>query len=441
MKKLTLSFAFLFLLLQLSHAQDVSSFLKKAKKSFDKYQQSDEDDKLEEALGYIKNAVYKVDKENDKLAAKVWMKAGEIYNEIALNDYKIFLVNNNHLPIHPYASAKAYEAFQNTVKTADKKWDKSKALDELLKTATFISNEGIVAYNIESYEKAYHSFQTIIEIRDFLNHNEHVSILNKKKEYHQHLFKTALAAKKANHPQEALDYFEKLKEENFKNPVVYSKLYDLYSATDKQAKALTALKDGRTLFPEDEGLMIAEINHYLNKGQLNELTDKLETAIRKNPNNVSLYSTLGHVYNELQKAEADKGNFNLSSSYFEQSMSYFVRALEVNDTYGPALYNIGALYFNNAAIITKEIKSFETDMTANGIRKSNAKHSEMMGLLDKALPYFQKAEAVNPNDAATLGALAEIYTRKNDATLADEFKSRLEKVESGQEIETGYFGG
>lgn len=424
---------------QLGIAQGYAGFYKNAKKSFDKYQQSNENEKLEDALKFIQQAIAVIEKEDDKKAVKVWMKAGEIYNEIALNDYKIFLVNNNHQPLHPSASSKAYEAFYNTVKTADKKWDISKALDELLKTATFISNEGIVAYNIEYYDKAYQSFKTIIDIRDFLNSNQHISILNKKEEYNEHLFRTALAAQKANYPTEAVDYFEKLKDAKFEDPAIYTGLYNLYLTADKQAKALIILKDGRVLFPEDESLMVAEINHYLNNGQLNELTGKLELAIKKNPNNVTLYSTLGHVYNELQKVAADNGDFDLSTAHFKQSMGYFSSALEVDGTYAPALYNIGALYFNNAAIITKQIKSIESDQTVSGIRSVNAKRSEMLNLLDKALPFFQKAEAVNPNDLETLNALKEIYSRKSDASLVSEFKGRLEKVQAGENIETGYF--
>jgi tetratricopeptide (TPR) repeat protein len=439
MNKLIFSFVCLLFCTQLAISQDSAEFYKRSKKAFDKYQQSGENGKLEEALDNIQKAIIHIDKEEEKITTKVWMKTGEIYNEIALNDYKIFLVNNLHQPIHPFASIKAYEAFVNATKFADKKWDINKALDELLKTATFISNEGIVAYNIEEYEKAYQSFKTIIEIKDFLDKYEHTSILNKSEEFNEHIFRTALAASKANYSSKAIENFEKLKNSNFKNPAIYSGLYSLYVKVGKQNEATSVLQNGRELFPEDEGLMIVEINQYLENGQLNNLITKLEEAINKNPSNISLYSTLGHVYNELQKIESEKGNFNLSKSYFDQSLKYFSKALEMNDTYAPALYNIGALYFNNAAIITKEIKSIETDHTATGIRTASALRSEMISYFDKALPFFQKAEAVNPNDSATLSALKEIYSRKKDDVLVNEFQARLEIIQSGNKIENGYF--
>jgi len=270
-------------------------------------------------------------------------------------------------------------------------------------------------------------------------YQEHVSILNKPSEYNQHVFRTGLAAEKAGYDKEAEEHYEYLVDAKFKNPSIYSSLFKIYSNNDKEAKALTRIKTGRELFPEDEGLMIAEINHYLKNGQMDQLTKKLEQAINKNPNNVSLYSTMGHVYNELQKVEVEKGNFTLSKSYFQQSMDYFSRALEIDGMYGPALYNLGALYYNKAAVLTKEIKSIEEDKSARGIRQVSAKKSEMVNVLDQALPFFQKAEAVNPNDVATLGALKEIYARKNDSNMMGEFSSRLEKIQNGEEIERGYF--
>lgn len=439
MRKWIFNLACFLLLSSTISAQDAYSFYKKAKKSYDKYQQTEDSEKLWAALEDIEKALRNVDQEGAKKATKIWMKAGEVYNEIALEDYKIFLVNNNHRPIHPKSSRKAFDAYRSAINSADKKWDRSKALDELLKTATFISNEGIVAYNIENYESAFESFTMIIDIKRFLSIQGHNSILNKKKDYQEHLFKTALAAQRADHPGEAIDYFEQLAEVKFDHPAIYSSLSQLYKLQGNKPRSLTKLQIGRELFPEDEGLMIAEINHYLENDQLDILTEKLEAAIQQSPHNVSLYSTMGHVYNELQKAETNKGNLTLAQSYFQQALDHFTKALDLDGSYTPALYNMGALYYNNAAMLTKEIKSVELDQTGKGIRNTNTKRMKMLQVLDQALPYFQKAEAINPNDRATLEALKEIYTRKKDQTLVSEFSARLDQLQAGKTLEKGYF--
>jgi len=62
------------------------------------------------------------------------------------------------------------------------------------------------------------------------------------------------------------------------------------------------LSEGREKFPNDAGLLFAEINLYLKDGRLNELTARLEQAIEQEPNNVSLYVTLGNVYDNQRRS-------------------------------------------------------------------------------------------------------------------------------------------
>ena len=73
------------------------------------------------------------------------------------------------------------------------------------------------------------------------------------------------------------------------------------------------------------------------------------------------------------------------------------------------------------------------------MKKYDAKKLEVDQIFDKALPYFQKAERVNPSDRNTLIALKEIYARKNKMDIADEFTRRLETVESGGTVNSSYF--
>lgn len=425
--------------IQTISAQNSSDFYKKAKKALDKYQQNDEVEKLNDALTYIKKSLNGIERVDSKKSAKIWMKAGEIYNEAAYRDYKMLLVDINHQSNYPNTAEAAFDAFQKCVNNADKKWDKSKAMEELLKTATFISNEGIAAYNLGIYDKAYASFSKVLEIRDYLNGYNQTSVLSKKGAYKKHLFRTALSAQKSDNPEPAIIYLEELKDAKYKNSAIYSVLAELYMEEGSSKKALSTIKEGRELYPKDEGLMIAEINYYHKKDALDSLVNKLEIAAEKNPDNVSILSLLGHSYNQLQVKEANKGNFTLAQNYFQQSMQYFTKTLEVDDRYAPALYNLGALYYNKASIVTRELQQLEKDQSAKGIRAFSAKKSELTILFDRALPFFQKAEAVDPNDVATLMALKEIYTRKNNTEVVAELSGRLDQINTGKTIEQGYF--
>jgi len=79
------------------------------------------------------------------------------------------------------------------------------------------------------------------------------------------------------------------------------------------------------------------------------------------------------------------------------------------------------------------------DYSAAGTEKFNAKKKEVEAIFDTALPYFKSVEKLDPNDRNTLIALKEIYARKNEFEMSNEFKDRLDRVESGGTNEASYF--
>ncbi len=79
------------------------------------------------------------------------------------------------------------------------------------------------------------------------------------------------------------------------------------------------------------------------------------------------------------------------------------------------------------------------DFSSAGLKKLKVLRDEVMALFDQSLPFFQKAEGINPNDINTLIALNEIYARKEEETLSAEFKKRLELVKGGGKNAASYF--
>ena len=198
------------------------------------------------------------------------------------------------------------------------------------------------------------------------------------------------------------------------------------------------LTEGRAKHPDDSGLLFAEINVYLKKGKLDELTDRLKQAIVKEPTNIGLYVTLGNVYDNLyQTATKDKDDAK-AKEYFELAKSYYTQATEKDPKNVDAVYSLGALYYNKAAVRTQEMNAMPDDFSSAGLKKLQAMKDEVMALFDQALPYFQKAESLDPNDMNTLIALNEIYARKEDE-LSTEFKKRLDTVKEGGKNATSHF--
>ena len=224
----------------------------------------------------------------------------------------------------------------------------------------------------------------------------------------------------------------------YEKAAIYEALYKVKAEEDIDA-AYKYIEEGRKLFPDDVSLLFAEINHFLRINKLNELIEKLELAIAKEPDNVSLYSTMGNVYDNLYQKEAQEGNAEKSQEYFDKALSYYKQATEKDPTYSDAVYSMGALYYNKAAAMTLELNKLAEDYSKEGLKKYEKLKDQIFSEFDEALPYFQKAEALNPNDMNTLIALKEIYARKDDLEKSNVFKERLDKVQAGETIDSSYF--
>jgi len=217
-------------------------------------------------------------------------------------------------------------------------------------------------------------------------------------------------------------------------------LYNLKAKKTSPEEAYPILENARKQFPDDLSLLFAEINHYLKLQKMNELITRLETAIKMEPTNVSLYSVMGNVYDNLhQKTVKDAGDMAVAEGYFNKSLEYFNKAIELDPKNVEALYSIGALFYNKAALTSQKMNALSEDYSKEGLKKFNDLKAIVFKQFDESLPYFQRAESINPNDMNTLIALKEIYAKKDQLDLSKEFKTRLELVQGGGKNEKSYF--
>ena len=239
-----------------------------------------------------------------------------------------------------------------------------------------------------------------------------------------HTFYTAISGYYGDEGEEVLPLFKKLHGMGSEEPLVYEALYSIVSKTDKEA-ALGYLTDGRKKFPDNTSLLFSEINYYLTEGKLDKLIDNLKAAIAAEPDNVSVKNTTGNVYEQLAAKEKEAGNTEKANEYMDLAKDYYGQALTQKPEDFDANYSIGALYYNDAAAMTSKINEYAQDYSAEGTKKYNEANEKMMGLFEKALPYFEKAYSVKPEDTNTMIALKEIYVRQNNMDKANELKAKL----------------
>ena len=174
--------------------------------------------------------------------------------------------------------------------------------------------------------------------------------------------------------------------------------------------------------------MFAEINDALARGDLESLVGKLKAAMESEPDNITIPTTLGNVYDQLyQQAIADE-DFEMAQSHYDNAKIYFSKALSMDENFFDAVYMMGAVEYNRAAQLAAELNLLAEDYTKEGTKKYDIKKDEMMHQFDTALPYFVKAESLKATDRNTLIALREIYARKDQLDKSNEYKDKIEAL-------------
>ncbi len=430
MKKLLfVAFAFLFVV-GTSQAQEYKKILKKASKAIGKYNVSPADnaDKLSEAIALINQAF---ETEEAKGSAKAWATKGKIYTEIAAAELTAKLTGGPDMAT-PDAATIALEAFSKTMMLDPGKGEKKDALRGLEELENHLNNSGAIAYEKRDYVGSFANFDGSLKARQILLDNGEKSRLDAQEGlYDAQVFTSAMTGYYAKNYDGCLPYLEELFQNGSNEAAVYEALYAIKTEQGDE-NSVTYLEEGRKRFPDDTGLLFSEINHYLKAGRLEELTGKLKKAIEAEPDNATVYATLGNVYDQLCSKEREAGNAEKSEEYFGLARDYFNQTIEKDPKNFDAHYSLGAQYYNKAADMTAGLNELSNDYSAAGTKKYNAAKAEMDSMFDKALPFFKKAEMLSEEngtpDYNTLIALKEIYARKNDLETSAIYKAKIEAL-------------
>lgn len=426
MKRFLLGTLLVLFTISLTFAQEYKKQLKNANKTLAKYFIDPVANKadLATAIASIDQIFSAADASADPEA---WLTKGQIFNEIAKAEMNKKVLDPAYVLATPNAGLDALAAFNNAITKAVKKSHTKDALDGIRANEDLTNNIAITYFQAQDYDNAYTNFNGTLQAHKTLKDNKLASRLDDAAVKSDQIFYTAVAGHFGKNKEGALPLFEELYAAGKAQPLVYEALYTHYSEKDI-AKATQYLEAGRAANPDDSGLLFAEINYYLKHGKLDVLTDKLKAAIAKEPENVSVYNTLGNVYDQLNQKERTAGNVEKAEEYFNLAFSYFEQVLTKDPKNFDAVYSQGALYYNKAASMTAKLNELGNDFSSAGTKKYNAIKAEMDAEFKKALPYFLKAEELDPKDMNTMIALKEIYAREGELDKSSKYKEKIDAL-------------
>ena len=338
--------------------------------------------------------------------AKTWLTRGNIYLDI----------HSSPLPMYKSLAPNALDLAKESLLKAKELDTKGELKEDLQKaTANLVSglyNAGAEFYTAKNYVEAAKSFEGTYLLNKELGKIDTASIFN-----------AGLSSELAKDDAGAIKYYSLLVDLKYPQAPVFSSLAVMLINQGKFEEAKAVVAKGKLQFPDNFDMLIAETNIYLKSGQTEKALEALETAVKKDTTNQTIYFAVGANYNILANDASKPADFR--AACYNKAEKAYLKALKIKPDYFDATYNLGALYVNKASVVIEEANKLNLNETA----KYDKLKADADNILKLALPYLEKAHQLEPKDMSTLTALKEIYTRLQ---MADKAKATNDEIQSSK---------
>lgn len=358
-----------------------------------------QDGELAKAQSEIEPAITN---EKTKVDGKTWYYRGQIYEQIYFSEEERFA------SLKDGSLLKAIESFGKAIELGSKRINMNDVNDRYQRLAAFSYQEGVESFNAKSYADAVKYFETCYSVRMEAGSVDSGAI-----------YSAAVAALNGKMYEEAEKDFRKAIEINYSLEDSYINLANLYKEQGDKEKYKATLAEARKALPNSQELITAEINIYLESKEFDKALENLNVAIQNDPNNFLLFFVRGNIYDSKQASMLNDGKKDESRPFFEKAKEDYTKALSIKEDYFDAAYSLGALYYNRGAEMLNE-----ANMISDDAKYKAAKDKADQQLRD-ALPYLEKAHALQPDDLSTMTSLKELYARTNQM---DKYKAMSEKL-------------
>ena len=296
----------------------------------------------------------------------------------------------------------AYAAYEKAMELDPKGTIKKKIITGMIYNSLAVNlyNQGSAKFEAKDFAGALTSFETQIKITES---DKYAGAVDTGMYYN-----AGLAAVNSAKYSEAIKYFEKCAEMKYMGVTPYFNMSEAYLSQGDTAKAESVLTGLPSKFPNDKNVTLQLIDLYIKSGKNDEALKYIKVAKEADPNNYSLYYAGGIIY--LNQNKNDEAIVELQKSIDLKA--------DVYDTQ----YGCGAAYINKAADMFKKANEImDVKQYTEAVDQANAVYA-------KALPYFEKAIELKPNDIYTMNNLKELYYRLKQSDKYNAIKAKLDAM-------------
>ena len=251
-------------------------------------------------------------------------------------------------------------------------------------------NGGAYFFDQRNYKRAHDFFEQYLEIAD-LPFMKGEKAAARDSNFMIVQFYAAIAAMQMDDPQQAIKDLNRAKGTDYRRFDVYQSLCYVYDQVLKDTVGLEkTLEEGMKLFPDSSYFLNNMINVYISTKRNEQAMQLLNTAISKSPNNPQLYFALGSLYEVGLKDEA-------------KAEEAYKKALDLDPENPSNIFSVGRLYFKQGVSLLDKANSL------NDQNQYKAEKAKAEAMLRKALPFFEKAHKLKPEEREYMIGLRGIY--------------------------------
>lgn len=324
--------------------------------------------KFEEAMTYIEKAAGDAKATSKE---KYWRYRGNIYLNIA-QDAALAAK-------YPDALSIAIQSYMKS-KELDKYGDYANEVQTSMGNGQRLANEkGDKAYSAGDFCTAAKSFELALQISDAYNILDSAFVFN-----------TAYCYDRCGQTAQAISGYQRCASMNYNVPAVYVYIAEIHLKNSDKEAASRVLAEARAKYPKDGDLLRTEVGIYLNDGNYEKAEQILTALTETDPKNETVWFVLGVTYGKLGKKTEEENAYN--------------KSLELKPDYYDALFNMGAMYFN---------EGLETEKTCVEIpprekEKYNECISRVKNRFTKSVEILERAYSVK-SDREIIAALKDAY--------------------------------
>ncbi len=359
-----------------------------------------EDNKLAEAVGYIEPAIIN---EGTMVKEKTWRYRGMIYQRITFNDDPALKTQ------FPDAMEKAIASFTKA-KELDTKGTEKEGNDKALRGLQAMAlNAGNDAFTAKDYDKAitlYAQSETVAKSFGEVDSNA--------------VFNSALAYESKGDLAEALKRYQQCISIGYDRAEIFRYASSLQKRGGDLSGAIATTQAGRKRHPNDKELMLDEVAFLQEAGRVAEVETSVAEALQKDPGNCVLHSLQASIFEGKADPKGGTKPAELEMyKWYDAAETSYKKSIECDPKFFDSYFNIGVLYNNRAA--------YEYEKANN--EKDDAKYQKLKKTADdiyvKAIPYFEQAHELKPDDRPTIAQLKTLYAKAQNTAKFEEMKKLL----------------